>query len=310
MNSDKILFALGCADDELIAASMPQDGTARKHWYNSRGLKAAVIAIAVLLIGGTVAYATGILTAPFNLYRSKEVSTKTRILTIDGVEVDFIDVDVKIPVISEKEITGPIRDDAAELLKDKQDKDERDWSWGRSSEDEPWVKVYDDFYQIQSFKVFDNQAELLDYIGCRYYEPQYFPYDKMSAGVQYSAMLKDDKVTIDCTYSMSSVDERIRVYTWTECGFVSGKVKNGTFCNTGIGGFGDDGSTTVELFSNPNGYNGAKACANEGCSSKYEQYFITGCVVKNNCFYEININCDWADKAEADRIFDTWANSF
>ena len=313
MINEKIIEALNAADDAFVAESMPGvcDVPAARTYRRSRRFRAVIIAASLVLVCGAVAFATGILTAPFSMYISKKDNTRMRIQTVDGVEVDFAEVDVWIPVISEKEITGPVRDDAAALLKEKQDKDEREWSLERSGEGQPWEKVYDDYYQVHGGKDFDSQAELLDYIGCKYFEPQYFPYDKVNAGVVYNATLKDDKITIgDCNYTMESVGEKIIVKTWTMCSFSAGKVKKGMVCGTGIGSFADDGSTTVELFTNPHGYNGAKGYANEGYSNKYEQYFISGCVVKNNCFYEINIYCDWADKAEADQIFQTWADNF
>ena len=55
---------------------------------------------------------------------------------------------------------------------------------------------------------------------------------------------------------------------------------------------------------------------NEGCEKPYydhdrgDEYFIEGCIVKNSCFYSITLTSDWADKAEADRIFSEWAENF
>ena len=104
--------------------------------------------------------------------------------------------------------------------------------------------------------------------------------------------------------------EKISVLIYADCCFVGRVPEKDSKCYMGIGSFASDGSAAVETFTNVNGYNGGKGYANEGWEDVNKEYFIRGGIVKNNVFYQIDIRCDWADKAEADRIFETWANNF
>ena len=325
MINNKMIDALAYADDEFISESMPLEGAdAFKAPRRRRRIRTSLIAVCLVLVLSAAVYAAGVLTGNISIFKTKDATTKTRTATIDGVEVDVIDIDVQIPLVSEKDITGPVRIDAETLLREKEKNNEREWSWVRDNDSEPWRKEYDDYYQVVSFKSFNDQKEALDYIGCRFYEEQYFPYENYRVDVSYQAELtaegngasngSTDVHFSGCNFNIRSIDEKIDVETWTMVALSSATViKKNMVCNTGIDSILDDGSSTVETFTNSHGYNGAKAFANDISATRYMEvkgYYILGCIVKNNCFYEINIHCDWADKAEADRIFDTWAEHF
>ena len=313
MINEKILSALSDADDALIAESVPgkDSAPANRTRRRSRGFRAAVVAASVVLVCGAVAYATGILTAPFSIYRSKEAEVKLRTMTVDGVEVDFIDIDVQVPSISQSEVRGALRTDLEALMQKTMEIEGTTADWVKLGED--GMGRTDEYNcEVLKGKKFDDQQQALDYIGLKNYEIQYFPYEKCTVYVYGHATTTREKGVSgmginSCMYEIKSPDEKISVELWTSCSLVDVMPKKGAICYMGIGGFLDDGSVTVETFTNAHGYNGAKAYTNDGSAEKYS---ITGLVVKNNVQYTSSISCEWADKEEADQIFINWAEHF
>ena len=318
MINDKMIDALAYADDEFISESMPLEGEdAFKAPRRRRRIRTSLIAVCLVLVLSAAVYAAGVLTGTIGIYKSKDnqpgIAYSKSVWTIDGVEVDHINVDALLPIVSEKEITGPVRDDAAGLLKEKQDKGELDSYEVRENENSPWHTVQSDEYIVDFSRSFSGQKELLDYIGCRYYEEMYIPgaISNASAGVT-AALFKDDDPSDcyieTCDYEIRSKYDNIDINTQVHMFFGVEPIKEGRNGFTSLGGVIDDGSSSVESFTNANGYNGAKIYANE--DSRWERYYIRGCIIKNGCFYSINIQCDWADKSDADKVFDTWAEHF
>ena len=313
MINEKILSALSDADDVFIAESVPGINSvpANRTRRRSRRFGAAIVAASVVLVCGAVAYATGIFTAPFSIYRSAEAEVKNRTMTVDGVEVDFIDIDVQVPSISQSEVRGALRTDLEALMQKTMEIEGTTADWVKLGED--GMGRTDEYNcEVLKGKKFDDQQKALDYIGLKNYEIQYFPYEKCTVYVYGLAdTLREKGVSgmdiYDCMYEIKSPDEKISVELWTDCSLVYVMPKKGAICYMGMGGFPDDGSVTVETFTKAHGYNGAKAYASDGSAEKYS---ITGLVVKNNVQYSSSISCEWEDKEEADQIFKNWAEHF
>ena len=302
MTEDRIINAMNNLNDDILIDAMSETPVAvsaggRRPRLSRRRL-VAIVAACLVLGCGAVAYATGLLDSVFDIYRSAESENKMYIIK-DGVNYDQVQVILETAYKNEKELKGSIRKDAAKLLKEKQNTEE---------------EVIRDFYQTEGHVSFDSAKEMLDYIGCKGLEVPYFPYDNCKYSVDYSALLnKDDsinKLTIDsCGYYTYDPDEnrKIKVKLLGDMCLVPGVVSKDMIAKVGIASYIDDGTNAEELFTTKHGSSGIKGYTIEG---KTEHYGIQGCVVKNGFFYRILISCNWADKAEADRIFQTWAESF
>ena len=318
MINDKILDSINEIDDDLLDEALfgETEASAKVIHMPRRSPRriAAVIAAAVLVLGaGIGVYASGVLTAPVEIYRSAEVEEKKSVMLIDGVEVDHIDINVRLPLTYQGDVKGPIRDEAAAKLAEKVAKDERAWNYGNGPDAVNGIVTHN-FYQISEHKEFDDQKDILDFIGLEKLEEQYFPFENYSAGLSYNADLKvghdvkDLRLWGGLHYGMHSIDEPISVGTWAMVSLTNDKKEIETgWCYTGFGGIIDDGTLSAETFQNSNGYNGAKVVSNEG---KTEKYSAQACIAKNDCFYQINLSCDWEYADQAQQILQTWIDSF
>ena len=314
MRNDQIMSYMTEMDDELLLEAAPGacDMAALKKSRRLRSVKTLVIVLCAVAVFGGAAYASGVFTAPFSIYRSAETEVKNRQMFVNGVEVDFIDIDVQVPVVSQKKIKGAVRSDLEVAMQETMKIENNTSGWVPLSKEGQWGGVDDVSYQVLYSKSFKSQKEALDHIGLKNYELQYFPYDDCEIrftgeAIVYKSSETDKMEITHCVYGIMSVNEKMKIELWASCPLVSGTPKEGDICNMGIGGFPGDGSVTVETFTNAHGYNGAKAYTNGEDS---DEYFIQGLLVKNSVLYDINIVSDWADKAEAEQIFDTWAENF
>lgn len=322
MRNDQIMSYMTEMDDELLLEAAPGacDMAALKKSRRLRSVKTLVIVLCAIAVFGGAAYASGVFTAPFSIYRSAETEVKNRQMFVNGVEVDFIDIDVQVPVVSQKKIKGAVRSDLEAAMQETMKIEYNTSDWVPLSKEGQYGYVDDVSYQVLYSKSFKGQKEALDYIGLKNYELQYFPYDKYKFDlICFASVFKGGEMEINhCDYSIKSVNEKMRIELSASCPIVSGTPKEGDICNMGAGGFPGDGSMTVETFTNAHGYNGAKAYTNSSMSEwarsalteGQDKYTIQGFVVKNSVQYSINIRSDWADKAEAEQIFDTWAENF
>ena len=328
MINEKIISVLGDAKDAFISESMPGITAAgsQKRARRNKRLMAAIIAASLVLICGVAAYAAGVFTAPFSIYKSAEAEVKNRKMTIDGVEVEFIDVDILVPVVDQKEIRGQIRTDITELMQEIKDIETPAEDWIRLSKEGQYGCIDSDYYEVSGEKLFEDQKTALNYIGYSNYREQYFPYDKYNVLVTYFAVLEkngktDNPDITDCGYQISSTDDKRVSITLQANSFFVYKIpkdKERGICYTGMGSYPADGSVTVETFTNAHGYNGAKAYTNKSYSESplrpftegSGKYSIDGGIVKDNVMYSISIRCVWADKTEAEQIFTDWAEHF
>ncbi len=318
MISDKILDSMTEIDDDLLDEALFGEAAApgkvvRMPGRPSRRIAAIIAAAVLVLAAGIGVYASGVLTAPVEVYRSAEVEKKTRVMTIDGVEVDHIDIDVLLPLTYQGDVKGPIRDEAAAKLAEKVAKDERAWNYGNGPDAVNGIVTHN-FYQISEHKEFDDQKDILDFIGLEKLEEQYFPFENYGAGLSYNADLKvghdvkDLRLWGGLNYGMHSIDGPISVETWTTISLTDDKKQiEESYGYTGFGGIIDDGTMTVETLQNANGYNGAKVYSNEG---KTEKYSAIACIAKNDCYYQIVLSCDWEYADQAREILQTWIDSF
>ena len=266
----------------------------------------------LVLAAGIGVYASGVLTAPVEIYRSAEVEKKTRVMTINGVEVDHIDIDVRLPLTYQGDVKGPIRDEAAAKIAEMVEKDERAWNYSDGPDAVNGTVTYD-FYTTTEFKEFNDQKTILDFIGLDKLQEQYFPYEKFEGMLIYDVQASvgqdiNELGFLTLGYSMGNKEEPVTVETRTMAALTFNKdLTEGGCCNTGLGGLIDDGSWTVETFQNANGYNGAKQISNEGMTEKYSAW---ACIAKNDCFYQITLSCDWEYADQARQILQTWIDSF
>lgn len=321
MMENRIIDAMNAIDDDLLSEALADNNSGRRERISNRFIRgriAAVIAAALIVVGGAAAYATGLLTLPVKIHNSLEEKTNT--IMYKGEEVVLFGISSHLEGLKEKEISGQVRTDAASLIQERKAKGELDWGIiihpdGREE------KEYLDQYSIVEKKEFGSQAEALKYIGCSYYEEQYFPYEKGCVTVEYSAILKKNSPVnrlqmTGCSLIISSIDEKIDVKASVETSFMKGGN------DAGIGSYYDDGTYKAETYTTTNGYNCGKVYKTGLKDGKIystlsledlpdrDKYTIDGVVVKNNCLYKINIVSEWEDKAAADRIFDDWASAF
>ena len=301
-------------DEELLSEALSEtveaedSVRAKRHRLSRR--KIAVILAAALILVVMAGFASGILTAPVSIFNSGKVEEKTSHILYYGKEVDLLAFETQIRAIDQKTIKGQIREGINKLLSEKKENGDLHFHTV-TYPDGKTEKEYDDYYLAEGEVQFSSQEEALEYIGCKYYEKPYFPYEKCLVTVSYSAVLKENKPVsrseLGCKYFAESIDEK--VYVKVEIGTDYGK------------GYFDDGTYALELFTTASGLNGGKAYKTglrDGWvySRVYEEagmpnvYEIEGLIVKNQLIYKIQISCDWEYQTEADQIFDAWVNSF
>ena len=317
MTSEKLIESMTDVCDSYISDAQPGIHDARKSFghHKRRRVEAAILVAVLVLAGSIAAFASGIITIPFSLYKSSDVQTKTKTMIIDGVEVDSIEVSALTPAVYSKEITGAIMDDARQILKQKIENSSTLINYDGSGR-----PVDTGVYEVSGGKEFASQQEALDYIGCKYYEAMYYPFDNAQVFVNYNATVSKD-TQIDqmllntCMFDVRSTDSDIII---NEHAFISfHPSKNGKYCHTGLGEYPDDGSWDVSLYTNRNGYNGAVAKSIVPLDQKHnfgwpkaDAYVSSAAIAKNNAFYSILVVADWEDRAEAENIINTWLEHF
>ena len=322
MIGEKVLDALTETEDLFILDAAPGShvsgqAAAAGGSFKSRSLKrkrltAVLIAATLVLALGAIAFASGVITLPFSLYRSSEVNAERRTMTIDGQQVDFIAVDVYALPVHPNVIKGPVMDDARKILKDKIESRKMHVQY-----DQDGNKEVLDLYEVSDGRTFATQEEALEYIGCKYYEKMYYPYDKGEVFVNFGGMAPegcspDDFLLEYCQFEIRSIDEKIYVEEHARIFFNPFKDAR---CRTD-GTYIDDGTWTVSLATNPNGYNGVVTKntvplgRDSGFTTKDNSAVFGAMLAKNNCIYSIGTICDWADRQKAEEIINTWFNSF
>ena len=314
MIENRIIDAMNYIDEDLLEETLSdktdsETAAYTDHRWPRRRKIAAVIAAALILMV-TAGFASGILTAPVNIFNTGKIEETTSRVFYYGKEVDMIGFDTQILFTRQRSIKGQVRNDANKLLSEKKATGDlhfhtHHYADGRTE------KEYDDYYLAEDEVRFDSQESALDYIGCRYFEKMYFPYEKCLATVSYSAVLKENEPVsgskLECRYSAESIDEKIYV-----------RVGIGTELSPM---YFDDGTYALELIKTPGEFNGGKAYKTglrdgwvysriyeeEGRSNVYE---TEGFIVKNQLVYKIQISCGWEYQSEAEKIFDNWVASF
>ena len=314
MIENKIIDAMNNIEEDLLIEALSETtetGVAvRTRRRRPAQRKIAVIIAATLILMIMAGFASGILTAPIIIHNSGKVEEQTTRVFYYGEEVDLLAFETQVPILNQRNIKGQVRKDTNELLSEKKENGDLNFHTVIHT-DGSTEKKYDDFYLVEGETRFSSQESALEYIGCKYYEKQYFPYEKCIATVTYSAMLQENRAVsgskLWCIYSVESVDEKI--YVKEEIGTSDSK------------GYFDDGTYALELFTTSGGLNGGKAYKTglmDGWvySRVYEEegkpnvYEIEGLIVKNQLIYTIQISCDWEYQAEAEKIFDDWVSSF
>lgn len=321
MKEDRIINAMNNLDDDILIDAMSEtpaiiSAGVRRSRLGRRRLVAIVAAVLIFVLAA--GFASGILTAPVSLFNSGKVEETTSHIYYYGTGVDLLGFRTQLASIRQSEIKGQVIEDAKQLFAEKIEKGDLHWH-SVTHPDGKTEREYDDYYMLEETVQFDNQVAALDYIGCKYYEKQYFPYDNCLATVSYFSTLKKDSsprsLDIGCDLSVESIDERIAVKVSVEANWSRETI------DVGGKSFFDDGTYALETFTTTNGLNGGKAYKTgvrdgwvysriykeEGLPDLYE---IEGFIIKNRCKYAIEISCPWEDSAEANRIFDTWAESF
>ena len=301
MKEDRIINAMNNLDDDILIDAMSEtpaiiSAGVRRSRLGRRRLVAIVAAVLIFVLAA--GFASGILTAPVSLFNSGKVEETTSHIYYYGTEVDLLGFRTQLASIRQSEIKGQVKEDAMLLFAEKTEKGDLHWH-SVTHPDGKTEREYDDYYLLE--------------------ETVQFPYDNCLATVSYFSTLKKDSsprsLDIGCDLSVESIDERIAVKVSVEANWSRETID--------VGGktFFDDGTYALETFTTTNGLNGGKAYKTgvrdgwvysriykeEGLPDLYE---IEGFIIKNRCKYAIEISCPWEDSAEANRIFDTWAESF
>ena len=314
MIENKIIDAMNDIDEDLLGEALSdktESGTAVYTGHRRpRHRKVAAVIAAALILMVTAGFASGILTAPVNIFNTGKIEETTSRVSYYGKEVDMLGFDTQILFTRQRSINGQVRKEANKLLSEKKEIGDlhfhtHHYPDGRTE------KEYDDYYLAEDEVRFDSQESALDYIGCRYFEKMYFPYEKCLATVSYSAVLGENEPVsgskLECRYSAESIDEKIyvRVGIDTELSPM----------------YFDDGTYALELIKTPGGFNGGRAyktglrdgwvyCRIYEEESRPNVYETEGFIVKNQLVYKILVSCDWEYQAEAEKIFDNWVASF
>ena len=319
MKEEHFLIFLNLADDKYILEAMPDSVIAMPLANHRKWLKAAVIAVCVILAAGTVAYATGIISSPFHIYKTSEELSSPDQMTdfaddykdnsnsiVDNTENseekrETINLMLFTEGIDAGAIKGPIKEDALQTI-GKQ--------YNESYSPYPPYTGYNHYGRW-----FDSQKEALDYIGCDYLEEQYYPFDQPEIvvaveghfswmGMPYNLPEKPDAFILDSVrLYIRGKNEGISVNLET----IIPQFLEGTQGNIGYFGVQNDGSTSVQIFTTASGCNATKMNPVVGHSSNY---YVVGMLSKNYMVYNIRIDCDWEKKTEADQIFNNWVSHF
>ena len=321
MTEDKFINAMNTLDDDLLIEAMAEtpaiiSSGARRSRLGRRQMVAIVAAVLIFVLAA--GFASGIFTAPIRFFNANEVWGSTSKAIAFGKEVNMLGLQTQLEPVKQRSLRGQIKEDVKKLIKEEKENGEPHWYLAEQP-DGSMEKVYDDYYLVEGTVQFDSQDAAIDYIGCKYFEVQYFPYEKILATVAYGGMLENtalgERSRVGCGFSAESIDEEVKVKISAEVNW------SDSVCEVGGEAVCDDGTFAVETFTNANGYNGGKIYKTgirDGWvysrvyreNGKPDVYEIRGLLVKNLCVYRIEISSPWEDIAEANRIFDTWAESF
>ena len=324
MKSEQILFAMNDMDDEFVQETTLSAPMELNRTHRRRGLKAAIIAAVLIIAAGTAAYASGVFTAPFSIWKSKDAEPVPSwvaeypedVTVLDGQIVntdqagkiteiiDTINIEIDVSDVKTGSVQGPLKDEAAQVV----------WEKFRDDLSKGSINKDDKYYGSPYYKEFDSLKEAVDYIGSENYEGAYFPFEETETSVYVIGMYRWNYSTDILTDVPDGFDLQD---IWVDYRGSNGRIdisehdevaihgsQGGMY---GFGGIPDDGTRQIETFSTSAGYNGTKMTNVEGRTDKYG---ITCIIVKNDCIYRIFISCEWADKAEADQIFTDWAEHF
>lgn len=321
MIENKIIDAMGDLDEALLADAVEEwlpKATLKVRTPMSKRRKAVLVLVAVLAFVITAGFVSGVITSPVTLFNTGKVKTKTYKILYLGKEVEVMGFRTQLNPLKQNSIKGAIKEVAQKQLAEKKERGELHWYPVTDQEGNQSI-VYDDYYLAENDVKFSDQDAALEFIGCKSFEKQYFPYDSCQVAVSYSATLPLDasvsRFMLGCQLFAESLDEEIKVKISAEA--------NWNKVTEDIGGkqYYDDGTFALKTFVTPNGYNAGKAYktgihdgwvysqiySENGIPDNYE---VDGLVVKNSCIYRIEISCPWEDRAEADQIFDAWTAGF
>ena len=274
MNKETMINAVNDLDDAVIIAAAPLTGAAKATVNRRRWTRAAIVAVCLMLVCGTGAYAAGWFTKPFEV-----VTEGITIVDKNGNEVAGKMVMVQLNALKPEELKGKIRDDIL-------------------------AKQADPTGGIFFSKTFSSVKEAADYLGCDKLETPYYPCE-MTVDVLYTG----EKARSNSSVSIMGIREIDGMrFSFANMFVVN---KDETPGNMGFGLETYDGNADfmgvpdVSEFDTANGINCKVAIfVYEG------RLDVRGFLTKNSIAYNFNIGCDESDQEKALQILHDWAEHF
>ena len=307
MNKEMMLQAMNDLDEADILDAAPLTGAAKDRAIRRRWVRVAVIAACLVIVLGTVTYATGFLskTVYGPVYESN-----LHYISDDGEEKDIkmIYADAYVPTVKPDQIKGRVNE-LKSVIKDNILASRK----GKFIADPPNTREgAPEAYYVNGL----TQEEAVNYIGYEYLEPTWFPYENSVTYVEVIANLND---LSKCDFRSINID----TFNYTREGILSPEGLEGrlfirtevflvideyeeTFATGAFGGFAD--STYYEIVSP----SGVKCYVSEVS----EEYMPDPCmamgaqVIKNDIVYRISIDYSKNNQDEARRIIREWAEHF
>ena len=274
MNKETMINAVNELDDAVIIAASPLTGAAKARVNRRRWTRAAIMAACLMLVCGTVAYAAGWFTKPFDV-----VNEGITIVDKNGNEVAGKSLLVLLNALKPEEFKGKIRADA---LAQKADPNGNIFMVGN----------------------FSGMKEVVDYLGFDKLETPHYPCD-MSVDLIYNGL--NDLSTGSVSMNGMGNNDGMQ-FSFTNMFRINKDASSG---NLGFGLEQVDangnviGVSDVSEFDTANGINCKVAIfVYEGRAS------IQGFLTKNSVVYNFNIGCDEDDQEKAIQILHDWAEHF
>ena len=123
MIENRIIDAMNYIDEDLLEEVLSDKTDSETaaytdhRWPRRRKITAVIAAALILMV--TAGFASGILTAPVNIFNTGKIEETTSRVFYYGKEVDMIGFDTQILFTRQRSIKGQVRNDANKLLSEK-----------------------------------------------------------------------------------------------------------------------------------------------------------------------------------------------
>ena len=303
MNGNGFIEKIGGIDPVFVQEAMTRPAVRQKRVR----MRWTAIAACLVVVFSITAYATDLFGVIFS---SRPENGSITVVGADGQTTEYPTwyYDVTVPSVKPKNIKGEVNK-LTETIKNQIEADKK----GEYVPDPPRSYEYrPDYYFVEGL----SAEEAAKFVGYKYLEPLWFPYEKCATLVQVQAAENDQGQCVLKMIMISSGNTDASGKTISPEGLEGNlMVSTGVYISidsdetpyhTKLGGFDDEGSYTI---TNSKGHM-SYICETPKDLSIEQLREISGGAFKNGLYHIISIVFSENNRPEAERIVHEWAEQF